>query len=132
MTRNNADFQEGHAPLQFSVTPNAGVETTNRGYTKTPYHHLKATFEDGSPAGFLKWKADGDANNSGEIMEVYTHPSFRRQGVATSMIKHAHEQATSMGITKPGYSGKHTKEGDELAKSFGFTKGINKRAKWSR
>ena len=68
----------------------------------------------------------GDLNRpsylEGDILNMYTLPHARRQGVGTVILEKLLERARSLGLTKVGL---HTsKDGEHLYRSFGFSEPI--------
>lgn len=76
-----------------------------------------------SYGGMIIKQIPGDFNKSsyleGEILNMYTIPNARRQGVASLILRQLLQIAQEKGISKVAL---HTsKEGEELYRSFGFS-----------
>ena len=73
--------------------------------------------------GIVLREIPGDFNRSsyleGDILNMYTIPEARRQGISTLILKQLLIEATSMGVTKLAL---HTsKDGEKLYRSIGFS-----------
>jgi GNAT superfamily N-acetyltransferase len=111
------------------------------GYMEKLKHELEAFFHDHMEAGdFFALVAEsggrimgygamvlksipGDLNRpsylEGDILNMYTLPDARRQGVGTVILEKLLERARFLGLTKVGL---HTsKDGEHLYRSFGFS-----------
>jgi len=72
--------------------------------------------------GMVLREIPGDFNKSsyfeGDILNMYTIPTFRRKGISTLILKQLLNEAKSMGVTKIAL---HTsKDGEKLYRSLGF------------
>lgn len=78
------------------------------------YTHLQGLGEhrieagEDANAGHLSWAAD-----TGRISEVFVAEDLRRQGIATALLKTAHETAEKKGLVHPEHSDTRTESGDK-------------------
>lgn len=75
-----------------------------------------------SYGGMVLKKIPGDLNHpsylEGDILNMYTLPGFRRQGIASQILHTLIAEAKSMGVTKIALH--CSKEGEPLYRKFGF------------
>lgn len=86
---------------------------------------LKAEFDGKvvSYGGMIIKKIPGDLNQSsyleGEILNMYTLPDYRRQGISSILLKRLIAEAGMMGISKLALH--CSKSGEPLYRKFGFS-----------
>ena len=76
-----------------------------------------------SYGGMIVKKIPGDLNQSsyleGEILNMYTLPEYRRQGISSVLLKQLISEARKMGISKLALH--CSKAGEPLYRKFGFS-----------
>lgn len=73
---------------------------------------LQAHDHDGNIVGHMRWHS-----HNGEIQDVSVNEELRRQGIATSMLNHAHDLADLGQVTRPVHSPVQTEDGAAWAAS---------------
>lgn len=76
-----------------------------------------------SYGGMILKEVPGDFNSSscleGEILNMYTHPDYRRRGYSSCILEQLLKEAKDMGISKLALH--CSKEGEPLYRKYGFS-----------
>jgi hypothetical protein len=98
--------------MKLSIQFQHIVPPMPEGYDAPQQHYLNATVE-GKNVGTLGWTHE-------EVGSLFVRPSFRRQGVATSLWNEAHRIANeNTSVPPPKHSSTRSDEGDVWAKAVG-------------
>jgi hypothetical protein len=77
-------------------------------------HTVTAYDKDHNKIGYLEWH-----KKTGEILNVDVDKPFRRQGVATSLLRRAQDLSSKYNLQSPLHSKDRSDQGDAWAKSTG-------------